>query len=199
MIKICGKTEMAALATPTRLLDEYVTNLKVLGKVPSGGRLCVHDGDLHIEGTTFLAPIKRWLLSDGRSNTLAVLRHLIGNSLELAHGMAAGRGDRRTDALFDSLLSELRNALLGLKNLQTTYAGDRTTLASLDVLCEKIEINLRFLRTSDDEGTHPPPAPVLPEPPDVPAGSPDTSPVARWKRKKAERDREKNDAQCKAA
>jgi hypothetical protein len=65
-------------------VDNILTLLKFIGKIPRGGRLCVRQGELVADtSTSHLQPLLRWACGDSRDATLSHIRGVIHAAMRL--------------------------------------------------------------------------------------------------------------------
>ena len=64
-------------------VDSTIANLKVIGMVPRNGRLCVRKGQLCIDATDQLQPLRRWVRGDSRDLTLLHVRNTVQNACRI--------------------------------------------------------------------------------------------------------------------
>ena len=122
-------------------VDSVIANLKIVGMVQKGGKLCVRKGQLAIERTDHLQGVRRWVAKDSRDVSLIHMRNTVGAALKLLSGATGTRTQAR-------LAAELRQCEVGLQNLQATYIDDSAMVAHLQVLVERITENCEVFAAS---------------------------------------------------
>jgi hypothetical protein len=123
-------------------VDGVIANLKIIGMVQKGGRLCVRKGQLAIERVDHSQPLRRWLAKDSRDVTLLHVRNTIQSAMKILKTLMASKepGDLRTWTL-RRLLDEMESCETGLQNLKATYMDDSMTVAAIDVLTDRLKAN----------------------------------------------------------
>lgn len=113
--------------------DQILTSLKIIGRIKEGQKVCVRDGLIHIEtkSSGVVSSIKRWLHGDNRFTTLSYIKNVVNNALDLCK--VCNDQDLK-DALDDSIV--------GMSSLAVTYGNDAATLATIEVLQERIKKNI---------------------------------------------------------
>jgi hypothetical protein len=113
--------------------DQILTSLKIIGRIKEGQKVCVRDGLIHIESKSsgVVSSIKRWLHGDNRFTTLSYIKNVVNNALDLCK--VCNDQDLK-DALDDSIV--------GMSSLAVTYGNDAATLATIEVLQERIKKNI---------------------------------------------------------
>ena len=113
------------------LVDKIVINLKIIGILQIGEKLCIRKGNLQIDQESNIRSLKRWFLRDTRDNFLLFIRdifrkiNLIENKKDLSR-----------------ITCEFEKVEIGLENLKITYSYDPVTIATIDNLVNKLrEIN----------------------------------------------------------
>jgi len=126
------------------LIDTTLTTLKVIGMLPKNGRLCVRRGQLTLENDDPLQRVKRWIYRDSREVTLMHIKNTINNATKIIKGIISSQIDiepKLKTWTLQRFLSEMTSCQSGLVNLKTTYLGDTAMVASLDVICERLQAN----------------------------------------------------------
>ncbi len=116
-----------------QFVDQVLTSLKIIGRIKEGQKVCVRDGLIHIEvkSSGVVSSIKRWIHGDNRFTTLSYIKNVVNNGLDLCK--ICDEQDLR-DALGESIV--------GLSSLAVTYSNDAATLATIEVLQERIKKNI---------------------------------------------------------
>ena len=124
------------------LIDTTLTTLKVIGMLPKNGRLCIRRGQLTLENDDPIQRIKRWIYRDSREVTLMHIKNTINNSTKIIKGIMSGQIEiEMKEWTLQRFLSEMTSCQSGLVNLKTTYIGDTAVVATLDVICERLQAN----------------------------------------------------------
>tara|TARA_R110000803_G_scaffold40272_3_gene86808 strand:- start:1816 stop:2253 length:438 start_codon:yes stop_codon:yes gene_type:complete len=113
--------------------DQILTSLKIIGRIKEGQKVCVRDGLIHIEtkSSGVVSSIKRWLHGDNRFTTLSYIKNVVNNTLDLCKVC----NDQ-------DLKNALDDSIVGMSSLAVTYGNDATTLATIEVLQERIKKNI---------------------------------------------------------
>ena len=116
-----------------QFIDQVLTSLKIIGRIKEGQKVCVRDGLIHIEpkSSGVISSLKRWIHGDNRFTTLSYIKNVVNNALDLCK--VCNEQDIR-DALNDSIV--------GLSSLAVTYGNDAATLATIEVLQDRIKKNI---------------------------------------------------------
>jgi len=127
-----------------------LTSLKIIGRIKEGQKVCVRDGLIHIEpkSSGVTSSLKRWIHGDNRFTTLSYIKNVVNNALDLCK--VCSEQDLR-DALNESIV--------GLSSLAVTYGTDAATLATIEVLQDRIKKNISIQvnggRSSNTGGVDP--------------------------------------------
>lgn len=116
-----------------QFIDQVLTSLKIIGRIKEGQKVCVRDGLIHIEpkSSGVISSLKRWIHGDNRFTTLSYIKNVVNNALDLCK--VCSEQDLR-DALNESIV--------GLSSLAVTYGTDAATLATIEVLQDRIKKNI---------------------------------------------------------
>ena len=153
----------------TDSFNRTVINLKVLAALRPGERLSMHDACFVVQRNRWWQPLVRWWGADTRWRTLEAVNRVVNDAIRIMqvhtrrhraeHQQAPAAEpspssppepvaetllEARTVVL--SLAMELTESLRGVTNLRETYLGDRTFVAHVDVLEQKIEQEVQRAR-----------------------------------------------------
>jgi hypothetical protein len=118
-------------------VDEILTSLKIIGSIKEGQKVCVRNGllTLEIRSTGVLAAIKRAIYGDNRELTIRYTRNVVHNALSIVRCVKNS----------DEIIKSLREAITGLRRLEVTYSADIATVSTIQVLVDRIELELKNL------------------------------------------------------
>lgn len=121
------------------LIDNTITNLKIIASCPKNSRLCVRKSQLIIDTDDYLQSTRRWFYRDSRDLTLIHIRNTINNAITLIKSL------NNKEFIIDlkewtliTLLQELENAKEGLNNLKSTYNDDSVFKANIDIIIQRL-------------------------------------------------------------
>lgn len=120
------------------VVDKTMANLKLIGMIKKGEKVCLRKGQLNIEYVDRLQPVRRWYNKDSRDVTLIHIRNTINDAIKIAKGLLSNniQSDMKTWTI-GAINNELKNCDIGLQNLKTTYIEDPSFQANIDVLSDK--------------------------------------------------------------
>lgn len=128
-------------------IDNTITTMKVIGMLPKNGRLCVRKGQLTLEADNQFQKIKRWVYRDSRDVTLIHIKNTMNNANKLIKGIMNDQIDIELKLWsLQRFLAEMINCQSGLVNLKTTYIEDTNMVATLDVICDRLQANCQELK-----------------------------------------------------
>lgn len=61
----------------TDFLDYVFTNLKVISRIEENGKVCIRNGNIHLENHGYLQLFTRWFNNDNRDSTLRFMKNII--------------------------------------------------------------------------------------------------------------------------
>ena len=129
------------------LIDNTITNLKIIGSCCKNNRLCVRKNQLIIDTDDYLQSVRRWYHRDSRDLTLIFIKNTINNAINLIKSL--NNNEINIDLkewTLTTLLQELINAKEGLINLKTTYNDDGVFKASIDIIIDRLEAYYNSLK-----------------------------------------------------
>lgn len=120
------------------LVDKTMANLKLIGMIKKGEKVCLRKGQLNIEYVDRLQSLRRWYNKDSRDVSLIHIRNTINDAIKIAKGLITNniQSDLKVWTV-SALNQELRNCENGMQNLKTTYIDDPSFLANIEVLLDK--------------------------------------------------------------
>jgi hypothetical protein len=120
------------------LVDKTMANLKLIGMIKKGEKVCLRKGQLNIEYIDRLQSIRRWYNKDSRDVSLIHIRNTINDAIKIAKGLITNniQSDLKIWTV-SALNQELKNCETGMQNLKTTYIDDPSFLANIEVLLDK--------------------------------------------------------------
>ena len=120
------------------LVDKTMANLKLIGMIKKGEKVCLRKGQLNIEYVDRLQSLRRWYNKDSRDVSLIHIRNTINDAIKIAKGLISNNVQSDLKVWTVSALNqELRNCETGMHNLKTTYIDDPSFLANIEVLLDK--------------------------------------------------------------
>ena len=139
-------------------MDDILLSLKIISKLPDNGRLC--KGIKNIDESNFFTPVRRFIVGDGRKNTIDDIRTLI-ESIELKcqqmeeskymeQDDSTPRYPKEFSVVMNEMLmlsNEMQAALPGLEKLKSTYSYDLATSSNLEILMSKMESQIMRLHS----------------------------------------------------
>jgi hypothetical protein len=120
------------------MIDKTMANLKLIGMVNKGEKLCIKKGQLNIEIIDRLQPFRRWYNKDSRDVSLIHIRNAINDAIKISKGLLSNtiQSDMKIWTV-NAFNQEIKNCINGLQNLKTTYEEDPCFVANLDVLLDR--------------------------------------------------------------
>ena len=112
------------------LVDNIITNLKILSLVNKDDKLCIRKGHLQIDKASYFRFIKRYYYSDSRYSTIEFLKNIINNI----------KGIKEIKQIISE--DSLHKIEIGINNLQISYSNDPIIIAILDNLLNKLKKNI---------------------------------------------------------
>lgn len=141
------------------LVDKTMANLKLIGMIKKGEKVCLRKGQLNIEYVDRLQSLRRWYNKDSRDVSLIHIRNTINDAIKIAKGLITNniQSDLKVWTV-SALNQELRNCENGMQNLKTTYIDDPSFLANIEVLLDKCraqadEIDKALLQFMESQNT----------------------------------------------
>lgn len=129
--------------------DRVIINLKVIGTLTEGQRLCVRNSMFSVYEPGWVQALYRWILSEDRWANMEDVQTEVNDALRImAAYLALMQGERGSlplppvdtcASVVATLAKELTHAVHGLQSLQRTYPSDMRMVATLAVLIDRIQ------------------------------------------------------------
>jgi hypothetical protein len=128
-------------------IDVLIANLKVIGSVPSGGRLAVRRGQLSVDTTIHGQFLVRFWYGDSRESTIQHVKNAVAGAVKTADSIMCAALDWKSVWTLSCLASEMESAEFGLRNLRSTYSADAGAMAALSVISERLHAHGMVIRS----------------------------------------------------
>ena len=124
------------------IIDQLLTSLKVISMIKEGQKVCVRNGHLSLEvqSTGVITSLRRWINRDNRHTTVCYIKSVVHNALSVTK-------THNNETSVDKVLKGLEEAVTGIKSLTVTYMHDATVSATLQVLRDRIQTELKATAT----------------------------------------------------
>lgn len=118
-------------------VDDILTSLKIIASIKEGQKVCVRNGllVLEINSTGVIPAVKRFIYGDNRELTVRYVKNVVHNAVSVIKHVKNP----------EEVISALAEAILGLKRLEVTYSTDIATVSTIQVLIERIELEVKNL------------------------------------------------------
>lgn len=134
--------------------DKLFINLKILSKLQKNGKLSRSaDGIIALENGTFYEPIKRFVTSDSRKQTVFEVNSIINETIKVMENIVNSKYSNKiyykSNEYYKNcvnlslILNELKLAKNGIDNLKFTYKSDVNIVSQLDILIVKINATIK--------------------------------------------------------
>ena len=122
------------------IVDHLLTSLKVISMIKEGQKVCVRNGHLSLEvqSTGVLTSLRRWIHSDNRQTTVSYIKSVVQNAIAVTK-------THNNDTSITKLFKGLDEAITGINSLTVTYMNDATVAATLQVLKDRIQTELKMI------------------------------------------------------
>jgi hypothetical protein len=166
--------------TQLEVMKDYcITNLKILSKIKQLDKLFFENNHFSIDTWNYMQPVTRWYYNESRVSTLRYLEDFVskvfetidiiydsemksGISLDNTYytrisGNSSPVFKEENSALILTFINEMKNCIDGLNNLKQTYKEDISTVSSIDLIIEKMNVRIKKMSSilSIDRNTNP--------------------------------------------
>jgi hypothetical protein len=124
-------------------VDDILTSLKIIASIKEGQKVCVRNGLLALEvnSTGVIPAVKRFIYGDNRELTVRYVRNVVHNAISVIKVVKNP----------DEVIKSLQEAIMGLQRLEVTYSADVATVSTIQVLVDRIELEIKSLPTYNDK------------------------------------------------
>ena len=140
-------------------------NLKIIAMLRQHEKFRTQNNTIVVDKSGFMQALQRWLMGETRTLNLQFIREVydrallciqrLGNEKNETNKMTmvcttsaedVFNSNRGLDTkIRDRVISALKNSLVGLENLKTTYERDFRTVASIQILIDELQDKLACL------------------------------------------------------
>ena len=131
-----------------KILEDTLLNLKIISNIKENDKLNSLGKIVKINQPYMLQGLERWYNKESRDNTVEKLDLILNTSFELTDIILLRKRNEEDEndkslkennnQIFQNLLYEMTNSLLGLENLKKTYKDDITISSKLDIIIKKM-------------------------------------------------------------
>lgn len=150
--------------------DMCLTNLKILSKIQPGDKLSYYNGVFSIDAYDYIQGPRRWWFSESRQTTLTNLENFVNTvfktidciysrefqnihtSIDNSYYIKFAKNHtnkvfkEENSNLLITFINEITNAINGLEKLKHTYKNDISTISSLEIIIEKLNVRIKKLK-----------------------------------------------------
>jgi hypothetical protein len=128
--------------------SDVISKLKFIGKIQKGEKINVRS--LHVQPNNWFTSIVRTLFNtDNRSNAYNFIEGIVNRSFEIVNYNRLSFSPTSTQ-IVQNVIADLKQAVIGISNMKTTYEFDIMYCCKLDTLIQSINSRLGELVISDD-------------------------------------------------
>jgi len=144
-------------------VTKALTNLKIISKIQTENKLTFLDDKPIIDEWNYTQPIRRWWTSESRAITIRKLEEFLASLFTIIDSIYNDEVDGPTEDITNSyyaptsintfkeenstvlltFVTEINNAISGLNNLKQTYKQDISTVSSLEMIIEKLNVRAK--------------------------------------------------------
>jgi len=120
------------------IIDHLLTSLKVISMIKEGQKVCVRNGHLSLEvqSTGVITSFRRWINRDNRQTTVCYIKSVVHNALSITK-------THNNEMSVYKVVKGLEESVTGINSLTVTYMDDATVSATLQVLRDRIQTELK--------------------------------------------------------
>ena len=129
-----------------KFIDENILNLKIISKIKENDKLLANKSLLEIDSPHLFQSVNRWYNKENRNITIEKLNNILEGTFKITKILVEKEKDDKEEIslednnsqIFQTLILEMKNSLVGLENLKKTYSEDILVSSQLDLLISKL-------------------------------------------------------------
>ena len=134
-----------------KFIDENILNLKIISKIKANDKLLANNNLLEIDSPHILQSVNRWYNNEGRAITIEKLNSILEGTFKITKILLENEKknqeedkslEENNSQIFQTLILEMKNSLVGLENLKKTYSEDILISSQLDLLINKLNTRI---------------------------------------------------------
>ena len=146
-----------------KLNDNCLANLKILSALQIGQKLSFSEGKFFIDEDSYVTSSTRWWNNESRNSTIKNLENFVSNVFKSIDSIYKNETNLENEYYTDivgvsktfkeenstillTYTSEINNCIKGLSNLKQTYKTDISTVSSLDIIIEKLNVRVKKIQ-----------------------------------------------------
>ena len=130
-----------------KLIDLTILNLKIISKIKDNDKLISNNEIIEIDNPNLLQGLKRWYNNENRTITINKLNNICDATYKISEFLISKEKNKNNkdnilkisnNEIFQTLIIEMTNTIVGLENLKRTYSRDVLISSNLDIIIKKI-------------------------------------------------------------
>ena len=129
-----------------KFIDENILNLKIISKIKENDKLLANKSLLEIDSPHLFQSVNRWYNKENRNITIEKLNNILEGTFKITKILLEKEKDNKEEKslednnsqIFQNLILEMKNSLVGIENLKKTYSEDILASSQLDLLISKL-------------------------------------------------------------
>ena len=129
-----------------KFIDENILNLKIISKIKENDKLLANKSLLEIDSPHLFQSVNRWYNKENRNITIEKLNNILEGTFKITKILLEKEKDNKEEKslednnsqIFQTLILEMKNSLVGIENLKKTYSEDILVSSQLDLLISKL-------------------------------------------------------------
>lgn len=128
-------------------IDQNILNLKILSKIKENDKLLTNNELLEIDSPHLFQSINRWYNNENRNITIEKLNSILEDTFLITEKLLNENKEEKNleetnTQIFQNLILEMKNSLVGLENLKKTYSTDILISSQIDLLIGKLSTRI---------------------------------------------------------
>nr|QDY51976.1 hypothetical protein 2_48 [Mimiviridae sp. ChoanoV1] len=128
-------------------IDQNILNLKILSKIKENDKLLTNNELLEIDSPHIFQSINRWYNNENRNITIEKLNSILEDTFLITENLLNENKEEKNleetnTQIFQNLILEMKNSLVGLENLKKTYSTDILISSQIDLLIGKLSTRI---------------------------------------------------------
>ena len=123
-------------------MDELILELKIISNIAKGGKLTSENGKLKIDDRYNFQGLRRQYNGDSREKSIELVSNLLNRIYDYINLLIESDNKEKIKNNLTKFENELKNTIIGLENLKSTYQGHVETISKLDIIIDNIKTKI---------------------------------------------------------
>jgi len=126
-------------------MNDLILELKIISNISKGGKLTSENGKLKIDNRFNFQGIRRQYNGDSREKSIELINNLMNKIFDYIDILLQSNDTDKSNFCIEKFKTELKNSIIGLDNLKSTYQGHVETISKIDIIIDNINNKINHI------------------------------------------------------